>query len=174
MHLVIRDKTGTPSRLSSNPVIKGTTWCWQPHSRWVTPGPDTPDRPPARRLVGEKKDCTKAYLVADCSFGDWLFLCLSSAVSSSITHLSAMSSLDVFFMRRQKANDRTWREPDGSAQTLTTGCVASHSTKTHGKHICPGGILYSDNSSCASLHTETVDLLNDWPPEPHLFFFMFC
>lgn len=37
-----------------------------------------------------------------------------------------MSSLDVFFMRRQKANDRTWREPDGSAQTLMTGCVAPH------------------------------------------------
>lgn len=121
----------------------------------------------------KKNDCTKAYLVADCSFGDRLFLCLSSAVSSSITHLSAMSSLDVFFMRRQKANDRTWREPDGRAPTLTTGCVVSH--KHTPSIFGPGGILYSDGAPRVHRSVECVDPFK-WPDLlSHIFFFfMFC
>lgn len=103
---------------------------------------------------GRKKVCTKAYLAADCSLRTgFLFLCLSSAVSSSITHLSAMSWLDVFFMCRQKANDRTWQEADGSAHEW-----ACRFTQTHAKHICPGGKPYSDVNHCRE--SGMADLLS--------------
>lgn len=161
MHLVMRDKTGTSSRLCSSPVIKGTTWCWQLRSWWVTPGPDTPDRPPARRHVGERKKygCTKAYLVAHCSFGDWLFF--RSVISGELFyHSSVYCELTwcLLYVVRQKANDRTWREPDGSTRTLMTGCVVPH------KHTLQWHVDHC---------IETLDPLNNWPPESHFFFFIF-
>lgn len=80
-------------------------------------------------------------------------------MSCSITQLSAMSSLDVFFMLRQKPDDRMLREPDGSARILTAGRVTLCSTKMHAKYICPERVI-SEPIAHVQQRTERADLFN--------------
>lgn len=128
MHLVMSDKTEMPS-----PIIRDATYCcWQVCLQWVTSGPDTPDRPPARRHVGERKIIKKKWLHKSVLSGSMKFRGLAfyiSVISGELFYHSAVCPLCL----QTKANDRMWREPGRSTKPLMTGCFSSHRARHYFK-----------------------------------------